>query len=533
MTSEVKVASNGSGKAITHSNGTGAIELQLHISDPDLLAELSKRDEPERSEFAMSAMKIGVIAFRQAQGQVDAHQIQDAGESVIRDMSNALEKHQFTVMENIGGCIKEYFDPSNGLFTQRVRGLVGQNEETGELERIIRRQVEGDGSFLAKTLMAYVGNESPLMRVLDPESTSGLITTLRHSTESTLSVQQERILGEFSLDNSESALTRLVAELQKNHGDVGKALEERIAAVVGEFSLDKDDSALSRLMSRVEGAQRQISKQFSLDEEGSALARMQKELLEVLEKEHKTNTEFRIDVMKTLTEMTSRRQEAERGTRHGLEFEEAVFDFINERQTEGDIATKTGNTTGRIRNNRKGDVVVKLGPERAAPGAQIVVEAKQDASYTVERALTEIGEARRNRDASIGVFVFSRRVAPKEILDPVARYGDDVVVVWDAEDPATDVFLEAALSIAKALCVRSKSANDQVGADIDTLDTAIREIERQANGLEEITKSATAIESHTGKILDRARIMRNGLDRQISVLDETVGALRDLISTPE
>ena len=533
MTTEANVAINGSGTAIAHSNGTGFIDLQLHVSDPDLLAELSKKDEPERSEFALSAMKIGVIAFRQAQGQVDANQIRDAGERVIRDMSGALEKHQFTVMENIGGCIKEYFDPNSGLFTHRVRGLVGQNEEAGELERIIRRQIEGDGSLLAKTMLAYVGNESPLMRVLNPEATNGLVNVLKQSTETTLSAQQERILGEFSLDNSESALTRLVSELRKSHGDMGKALDERIEAVVGEFSLDKEDSALSRLMSRVEGAQRQISREFSLDEEGSALARMQKELLEVLEKEHKTNTEFRIEVMKTLTEMTARRQEADRGTRHGLEFEDAVFAFINERQSEGDIAIRTGNTTGRIRNNRKGDVVVRLGPERAAPGAQIVIEAKQDASYTVEKALAEIDEARRNRDAGIGVFVFSRRAAPAEILDPVARYGDDVMVVWDAEDSGTDVFLQAALSIAKALCVRSKSDNDEVGADIDRLDTAIREIERQANGLDEITKSATAIDSHAGKILDRARIMRNGLDRQISVLDETVGALRDIVSTPE
>ena len=81
------------------------------------------------------------------------------------------------------------------------------------------------------------GNESPLMRVLDPDSTGGLITKLTQSTEATLSEQREKILTEFSLDNGESALNRLVSELQNNHGDVGKALEERINAVVGEFSL--------------------------------------------------------------------------------------------------------------------------------------------------------------------------------------------------------------------------------------------------------------------------------------------------------
>ena len=106
-------------------------EFHLTISDPDLYAELSNRDEPERSEFAMASRKIGIIAFRQAQGQVDAHQIRDAGERVIMDMSTALEKHQHSVIEQVGGCIKGYFDPNSGSFTQRVRGLLGQNEETG------------------------------------------------------------------------------------------------------------------------------------------------------------------------------------------------------------------------------------------------------------------------------------------------------------------------------------------------------------------------------------------------------------------
>ena len=533
MTIEGSVAANGAGTITTHSNGIGSIELCLTITDPDLYTELSKRDEPERSEFAMASMKIGVIAFRQAQGQVDANQIRDAGERVIMDMSSALEKHQHSVIEQVGGCIKEYFDPSSGSFTQRVRGLLGQNEETGELERVIRGQIEGDGSLLAKTLAAHVGNESPLMRILDPDSTGGLITKLTQSTESTLSDQREKILSEFSLDNGESALSRLVTELQKNHGDVGKALEERIGSVVAEFSLDKEDSALSRLMNRVEGAQRQISSQFSLDEEGSALARMRKELLDVIEKEHKSNSEFQLEVMKALTEMTARKQEAQRGTQHGMAFEDAVFDFVNERQLEGDIATRTGNTTGRIRNNKKGDCVIKLGSERAAPGAQIVIEAKEDQSYTLQKALAEIEEARKNRDSSIGVFVFSKRTAPREILEPLTRYGDDIVAIWDAEDPGTDAYLGAGLSIAKALCARGVTGNGVLGIDIEALDKAIREIERQAGGLEEITRSAEAIDGHVGKILDRARIMRNGLDRQVSVLDEKVGGLKELLNTLE
>ena len=270
---------NGATLAPPRPDENGTLELRLTISDPELYAALYKRDKSARERLATAALKVGVAALRQAQGQIDAHQIRDAGEQVIRDMSASLEKHRRDTAQQVSDCIREYFDPKSGLFSQRVRKLVGQGDEAGELERVIRRQIDGDGSRLANTLAAHVGGESQLMRVLDPDSTQGVITRLAQSTETALAQERDRILSEFSLNNGDGALSRLVAELTRSHGDVGKALEQRIGAVMGEFSLDRADSALSRLVGRVESAHRQISNEFSLDNDGSALARMRRELL--------------------------------------------------------------------------------------------------------------------------------------------------------------------------------------------------------------------------------------------------------------
>ena len=105
-----------------------------------------------------------------------------------------------------------------------------------------------------------MGKGSPLMQTLDPGSSDGLISLLAKSTDETLTMQRDRILSEFSLDNGDGALSRLVVELKNNHGEVSEALRERVDVVTSEFSLDKEDSALSRLMHRVERAQSQISK---------------------------------------------------------------------------------------------------------------------------------------------------------------------------------------------------------------------------------------------------------------------------------
>ena len=499
-TTNGSVTSNGAAVSGVHTNGIPTIELHLHVSDPDLYTELSKREEPERSKFAIAAMKIGIIAFRHSPGQIDAQQIRKEGERIIGDLNRALNKHQTEVVQGIGASLKEYFDPSEGSFTERVKGLI---EDDGVLERLIRKQIEGDDSRLARTLTAHVGVSSPLMQKLDPESTNGIVNHLTASTKEVLADQRKQILSEFSLDRDESALSRLVKQLKDNHGDVGKALEGKIEAVTAEFSLDKKDSAL---------------------------ARMRKELLDGIEKHQKTNVDFQNDITRTLGEMAGQRKESKVGTRQGVDFETDVFEFINERsQKTGDITTHTGNTNGILKNNKKGDVVIELGPEHLASGARIVIEAKQDKGFALPAALTELEEARRNRGADVGIFVFSKQTAP-ESLDPFARYGDDIVVVWDAEDPATDVFLDAGLSVAKALSTRAKSHNEEVGGDIKAIEVAIAIVEREIKELGDITTWTQTIKSNSDKILKKTEKIQNNLTTQIETLNERVGALSTILS---
>ena len=165
--------------------------------------------------------------------------------------------------------------------------------------------------------------------------------------EKALADQRVRVLREFSLDDPDGALSRLVREIKQHSGEMGESVEKHLAKVVGEFSLDHEDSALSRLMSRVEQAQRQITSQFSLDEEGSSLMRMRKEMLAVFEEQRQVNEKFQIEVRSALADMTARRQESKRSTIHGIDFEADVFECINPLvQKGGDMASHVGNTTG-------------------------------------------------------------------------------------------------------------------------------------------------------------------------------------------
>ena len=509
----------------------GVCRLEITIDDPLLVPELlAYAPGPERNQYALTALRIGVLALKQAQGRLDADVIRNEGDRLLQTLEQRLVHHQHTVHDQVAVTLREYFDPKSGRFNERVEQLV---KSGGELERVLRSQIGTSDSELAKTLAAHVGEQSVLMKILRPGETEGILNSLSVAMKTALEAQRNAIVSEFSLDNGSGALARLVKELTDRHGELATGLKESVDEVIGEFSLDRPDSALSRLVSQVESAQRKISSEFSLDEQGSALARMKKELEQLIEKNHKDNDEFRAHVRESLAALRARREESLKSTRHGLEFEQAVCDFVTaSAHAAGDVVEHVGATAGLIKNCKTGDAVVTLGPEHAAAGSRIVIEAKQQASYTLAAALAEIEAARKNRKAGVGVFVFSKRTLACEVA-PLARFGNDIVVVWDCEDAASDVVLSAALSLARALCTRAHADRKALDIDLDRMQKAMLEVEKQVQGMDEIRKCAQTIRNSAERIEERARLVSENIVRATRTLNEETEAICTLAAAVE
>ncbi len=501
------------------------LELILSVSDRETIDELSTYPEGEREQFALQALRIGVLALRQARGRIDADLIQRETQRMLAALEGRLSSYSLQMHEKLSGSLKEYFDPGSGRFHERVQQLI---KHDGELEQVLRRQIGGSDSELCKTLLAHFGHQSPLMQLLSPTESQGLLAALRQTLETQLTNQREHVLKEFSLDNKEGALARMIGELTSSHGQLAEVLEKKISVVIEEFSLDKEDSALNRLVRNVDRAQTTITREFSLDNDGSALARLRRELMGLMEKQVETNTKFQEEVKVTLSSMVARREEAERSTRHGMAFEDAVCAFIEyHAQQSGDVATRVGNTTGMIKNSKVGDCLLELGPDCAAAGAKIVIEAKQQGTYNLQQARVEIETARKNRNAQIGLFVFSKRTAP-ECLEEVFRSGDDVFVLWDPDEQATNLHLKIGLALARALCIRVEKRQQSQAADFEAITAAILDIEKQSGMLGEASKHAETIKNGAEKILDRVRITRKSLEKQVEVLNERIADLRAL-----
>jgi hypothetical protein len=235
-----RIALNGS----SLESGRSARESELWRWRKNLALSLATFvDVRSRDQFALDALKVGVVALRQSRGHIDADRLKSEGEHLLESLKASLESYQRQAGQELSAGLKEYFDPKSGRLAERLERLVRRD---GELEQVLRRHVGGDSSELAQTLAVHLGKGSVLASLFDPSSSNGFLPTLTQNLHEQFSTQRERIIGEFSLDNDDGALSRLVAELSERHGEPGQALEKRIDEVVAEFSLDREDSALSR-----------------------------------------------------------------------------------------------------------------------------------------------------------------------------------------------------------------------------------------------------------------------------------------------
>jgi len=478
------------------------VVLTLEITDPEVLAELRRHPEGDaRERHALAALRVGVLALRAASGQIDAASIREAGMTLVGEVRELLSARATEMTERVGATLTQYLDPQSGVLPQRLQALL---REDGELERLLRAHVGGDDSLLARSLAVHLGEGSPIFKLLSPHDANGLRAQLARTIEDALAEQRRLILREFSLDQKDSALSRLARE----------------------FSLDDEGSALSRLSRLLSATSEQIGKNLTLDDDASALARLKRELLSTIDQLAKDNVEFQTQVREALARLDTRKKHEARTTMHGVAFEERLGALLaDEAQRLGDLFEATGEVTGAIKQCKKGDYVVELGAESVAAHARIVWEAKEKQAYALRAALEEIDEARRNRQAQVGVFVYSRKTAP-EGLESLQRHGNDVVVVWDAEDPASELVVRAAYSLARALAVRERRSDRESQAAIAEIERAARAVERQIGYLDEVRKWAETVKGHGEKIADRSSKMADELRRDVERLDAQVAAMR-------
>ena len=84
----------GVGYALDESVLPFALQLELNVTDAELIRELVAYAEGKpRDEFALSALRIGLLALKQARGQVDGDTIKREGEKLLAALDGKLRLH--------------------------------------------------------------------------------------------------------------------------------------------------------------------------------------------------------------------------------------------------------------------------------------------------------------------------------------------------------------------------------------------------------------------------------------------------------
>ena len=177
-----------------------------------------------------------------------------------------------------------------------------------------------------------------------------------------------------------------------------------------------------------------------------------------------------------------------------------------------DMVERTGTESGDAGRSKKGDFVLTLDPAVArGTELRVVIEAK-DRKVSGREMRDELREARTNRDAAIGLVVFTPQHAPAGIAPFDVRAGDVYCVVDPADpDPAT---LEAAVRLARLLALASLREHE-AEVDAEALAEALTGIREQLEAVRTMKTNLTQIGTTANNVAGALDRMREGILAQI------------------
>jgi hypothetical protein len=339
------------------------------------------------------------------------------------------------MQKDFGDALARCFEEKDGLLPKSLNDAFG---DKGTLSQFFQRYFDPVTGRLVHLMDGQIGPTSKFGKLFDPRNKDGVIAVL---------------------------------EDKMNH-----LLEEKL---LGEFSLDEKDSAMSRLKTMIDGG-------FN-------------------------------GLREALGVKAARAEEAERGHVKGFSFEEDLYQVVAELGRQfGDQTDLVRGTPG-ILKCKTGDYLITLGETTGAPGLEIVVEVK-DQDYKAKKAIAELQEAKKNRDAVSGIFAFAKGREPVEFGN-FKRIDNDFYCTVDKAVLAEGgplPFLWAAYELARVQAVAAIRKEAGGKFDLERIQQHIDGIAAWVPRLAEIIKNAGLVQRHGDSIETTAREVKEDIERRVS-----------------
>jgi hypothetical protein len=202
----------------------------------------------------------------------------------------------------------------------------------------------------------------------------------------------------------------------------------------------------------------------------------------------------------------ARADERSRSSAKGADFEDLLEAMLGEiARGSNDLLERTGTDAGDAGRSKKGDFVLTLDPDRTRGcEVRVVVEAK-DRRMSGREMRDELRAAKTNRDAAVGLVVFTPAHAPAGIAPFDVRAGD-VYTVLDPADPDAAT-LEAAVKLARLVALTAVSETE-AEVDVATLQQSLTAIREAIEAIRTIKTQLTSISNTSRDVsatLDKMR----------------------------
>jgi hypothetical protein len=202
----------------------------------------------------------------------------------------------------------------------------------------------------------------------------------------------------------------------------------------------------------------------------------------------------------------ARADERSRSSAKGADFEDLLEAMLGEiARGSNDLLERTGTDAGDAGRSKKGDFVLTLDPDRTRGcEVRIVIEAK-DRRMSGREMRDELRAAKTNRDAAVGLVVFTPAHAPAGIAPFDVRAGD-VYTVLDPADPDAAT-LEAAVKLARLVALTAVSETE-AEVDVATLQQSLTAIREAIEAIRTIKTQLTSISNTSRDVsatLDKMR----------------------------
>lgn len=417
---------------------SSSLDLQLVVTDRNILTYLAQFEDDElQRERALEALKVGVIAIQSASPTLDTEVVQAKFAEVESRMMEQLSDFQTKVT----GDLVLYFSERDGVVPRSIDGVFG---DKGALARTFQSFFDPTDGRLSRLIQAQVGPQSNFGKILDPQNKQGVIALIETRVQELVEAKLDEVLEQFSLDDTQSAMSKLHAMLSGLFGQLNQSLGIRAATAA----------------------------------------------------------------------------EAAKGHIKGIVFEEDVYTvFAETGRAIGDDTECVRGTIGAIPRCKKGDFVATLGESSGAPGQKIVVEVK-DQPLRLRDALDELQEAKKNRGAALGIFVFARGVEPAEIGD-FRRIGEDFYVTVDKDHLSQEkplLYLDSAYTIARAMAVAATRKESAGQVDLQKIEDQVNALTVWSDRIADIATKARTIQS-SGKLIEQfANDLKLDLDGRIALV---------------